>query len=61
MVACCFKSQLESVWTGLESIRHVFWGEFLRMLAIFGHFWPFLAIFGPKFSLSVKSARCDEP
>ncbi len=33
-------------------------GEFWRVLAIFGHFLPFLAISGPKISLSVK--KCHE-
>ncbi len=42
MVSCFFQSQLESVWTGLESTTR-FWSEFWQIFVIFGQFWP---IFG---------------
>ncbi len=49
MVSCCF---LGSIGVGLDRVGvdwTRFWGEFWRGFVIFGHFWPFLAIFGAIF------------
>ncbi len=49
MVPCCFQSQLESVWTGLETTRGGLDPTFVDFLAIFGYFLPFLTHFWANF------------
>ncbi len=41
-------SRFGPVWSRLRAVLG-------RVLAVLSHFWPFLAVFGTKFSLSVKS------
>ncbi len=45
-------------WSRFGPVRSQLQAVLGRILAGFGHFWPFLALFGPNFSffLSVKSA-----